>query len=65
MRPFSHSVTAWPFSARNSAVQTPMMPPPTTTTPVRAGSSASPTNGSRSGGIVPSPAKKACVRPPG
>ena len=38
IRPFSHSTTEWPFSARNSAVDVPMMPPPITTTPARAGS---------------------------
>jgi hypothetical protein len=41
IRPFSHSTMEWPFSARNSAVQVPMMPPPTITTPVRTGKAGS------------------------
>ena len=37
MWPFSHSTVGMPRWARNSAVETPMMPPPMTTTSVEAG----------------------------
>jgi hypothetical protein len=37
--PFSQSATDTPLSARNSAVDAPMMPPPMTTTSTSAGSS--------------------------
>src|SRR5579884_2598865 len=52
MCPFSHSTTETPFSARNRAVLTPMMPPPMTTTSACAGTASSERTGSTRGAMA-------------